>query len=55
MAAAVCDEFPKFAMLPKFPKFPKLPRVANALSCAAKFMLDIGSFAAAAAAAALAD
>lgn len=53
IAAAVCDELPKFP-----PKFPKLPKLARALSWAANVMLPIGSAAAAAAAAwaaALAD
>lgn len=45
IAAAVCEEFPKFP-----PKFPKLPKLAKALSCAAKVMLPMGSAAAAAAA-----
>lgn len=50
-ACEFCDEFPKFPILasePKLPKLPKLARLLNALSCAAKLMLDMGSFAAAA-------
>lgn len=53
-ACEFCDEFPKFPILardPKLPKLPKLARLLKAFSCAAKLILDIGSLAAAAAAA----